>query len=70
MGAHVLKPNKGPIFAQKPMNNNCSSSAAQELASVTASRYDCDVTESYVIFFRPSFIRIERCSYVGQCPQT
>ena len=44
MGAHDLKYNKVPRFAQKPWNINTSMSAATTLALVPASRYYCDVT--------------------------
>ena len=42
MGAHVLKLNKMPLFARKPVNINKSRSAAPKLA-IEASRYNCDV---------------------------
>ena len=47
MGAHVLKLNKGLLFARKPVNNNVSRSAAPKLALVPASRYNCYVEYSY-----------------------
>ena len=43
MGAHVLKLNKVPLFAKKPVNVNVARSAAPKLAIVLASRYNCDV---------------------------
>ena len=43
MGAHVLKLNKVPLFARKPVNINVSRSADPKLALVPASRYKCDV---------------------------
>ena len=43
MGVHVLKLNKVPLFAQKPVNINVARSAAPKLALVLASRYNCDV---------------------------
>ena len=47
MGTHDFKYNKVPLFARKPWNINTSMSAATKLALVPASRYYCDVTESY-----------------------
>ena len=48
MGTHDFKYNKVPIFARKqPGNINTSMFAAPKLALVPASRYYCDVTESY-----------------------
>ena len=43
MGIHVLKLNKRPLFARKPVNINISGSAASNLALVPESRYNCDV---------------------------
>ena len=43
MGTHVLKLNKGLIFAQKRANINVSMSAAPKLALVPAGRYNFDV---------------------------
>ena len=43
MGARVLKLNKMPLFARKPVNINNSRSAAPKLAIVPSSRYNCDV---------------------------
>ena len=37
-GAHVIKLNKVPLFAKKPMNINVSSYVAQNLVIVPASR--------------------------------
>ena len=48
MGALVLKLNKVPLFARKPVHINVSGSAAPKLAFVPASRYNCDVALSYV----------------------
>ena len=42
-GGHILKLNKVPLFARKPVNINFARSAAQKLALVLASRYNCDV---------------------------
>ena len=42
-GVHVLKLNKGLLFARKSVKNNVSRSAAPKLALVPASRYNCDV---------------------------
>ena len=44
MGTHDFKYNKVSLFARKPWNINTSMSAAQILALVPASRYNCDVT--------------------------
>ena len=43
MEAHVLKLNKVPLFAQKPVDINVSRSASPRLAFVPASRYNCGV---------------------------
>ena len=43
METHVLKLNKGLIFAQKRANINVSRSAVPKLALVPASCYNCDV---------------------------
>ena len=48
MGAHGLKLNKGPLFAQKLANINVSRSAAPKLALVSASRYNYDVKKSNI----------------------
>ena len=48
MGTHVLKLNKVPLFAQKPVNINVSASAAPKLALVPESRSNNDVKSSYV----------------------
>ena len=42
-GVHVLKLNKVPRFAQKPVNINVLRSSAPKLALVPAIRYNCDV---------------------------
>ena len=47
MGTHDFKNNKVPLFGKKTRNINTSMSAAPSLALVPASRYYCDVTESY-----------------------
>ena len=47
-GAHVLKLNKGLLFARKPVNLNVSRSAVPKLALVPASRYNCDIMYAYV----------------------
>ena len=43
MGAHVLKLNKGLLYALNPVNNKVSRSTATKLALLPASRYNCDV---------------------------
>ena len=43
MGTHFLKLNKVPHFAQKQVNIDVFGSAAQNLALVPVSRYNCDV---------------------------
>ena len=43
MGVHVLKLNKGLLFAPKLANINVSRYTAPKLAIVQASRYNCDV---------------------------
>ena len=43
MGTHVLKLNKVPVFARKPVNINVSGSASPKLALVPASRSKCYV---------------------------
>ena len=43
MGTHVLKLNKEPLFARKPVNINILGSSAPNLALVPESRYNCDV---------------------------
>ena len=43
MGAHDFKLKKVPFPTLKKVNINVSRSAAQELALVPASRYNCDV---------------------------
>ena len=48
MGTHVLKLNKVPLFAQKPVNINVSASAAPKRALLPESRYNCNVKLSYV----------------------
>ena len=47
MGTHDFKYNKVTLFGRKTGNINTSMSAAPKLALVPASRYYCDVTESY-----------------------
>ena len=47
MGTHDFKYNNVLFFARKLGNINTSMSAATKLALVPASRYYCDVTESY-----------------------
>ena len=47
MGTNDFKYNKVPFFARKTGNINTSMFAAQKLALVPASRYNCDVTWSY-----------------------
>ena len=47
MGTHDFKYNNVPLFARKPGKFNTSMSAAPKLALVPASRYYCNVTESY-----------------------
>ena len=47
MGTHDFKYNKVLIFGRKTGNINTSIFAAPKLALVPASRYYCDVTESY-----------------------
>ena len=66
MGAHVLKLNKGLLFARKPVNINVSRSAAAKLALVPASRSNYNV--KLLLIFVPSFIRVEIGSDGGQCP--
>ena len=66
-GGHVLKLNKGLLFAQKRENINVSRSTALKLDLVPARRYNCGVMlSSHTLMFVPSFIRIERGS--GFCP--
>ena len=48
MGAHVLKLNKGLLFAPKPANINISRYTAPKLAIVPASRNNCDVKQLYI----------------------
>ena len=43
MWAHILKLNKGLLFAQKRANINVSRSTAPKLALAPASRYNCGV---------------------------
>ena len=43
MGAHEIKHNDVPHFAQRPVNINVSMSPAPELALMPANRYDCDI---------------------------
>ena len=43
MGSHVLKLNKVPFFARKPVNINVSGSASPKQALVPAYRSNCDV---------------------------
>ena len=47
MGTHDFKYNKVPIFSRKTGNINTSMFAASKLALVPASRYYCDVKQSY-----------------------
>ena len=47
MDDHDFKYNKVPLIARKTGNINTSMSAAQELALVPASCYNCNVTWSY-----------------------
>ena len=68
MGVYVLKLSKG-LFARKTLNINVKRSATLKLALVPANRYNCDVKLSYINVL-PSFIRTERGSNWGPCPQT
>ena len=43
MGAHDFKLKNVHLYAQRPVNINCLSSADPELALVPASRYDCHI---------------------------
>ena len=43
MGTHVLKLNKVPLFARKPVTINVSGTAAPKLALEPASSHNCDV---------------------------
>ena len=45
---HVLKLNKVPLFAKKPVNINISGSAAPKLALVPARHYNSDVKKCIV----------------------
>ena len=47
MGTHVLKLNKVPLFARKPVTINVSGTAAPKLALEPASSHNCDVKLSY-----------------------
>ena len=47
MGNHDFRHNNVPLFARKTGNINTTMSVAPKLALVPASRYNCDVTESY-----------------------
>ena len=47
MGAHDLKNNKVPLFARTPGNINVLRYAVPKLAIVPASRYSCDVNNSF-----------------------
>ena len=47
METHDFKYNKVSLFARKTGNINTSMFAAPKLASVSVSRYYCDVTWSY-----------------------
>ena len=47
MEAHEFKCNKVPLFARKPGNMKTSMSAAPKLATVPASRSNCDVNWPY-----------------------
>ena len=60
MGPHDFKHNKVPLFARKPGNVNVLRYAAPKLALVPESRYNCDVNNSFLMSYVPSFIRIER----------
>ena len=68
-GAHDFNLYMVPLFARKPGNINVSRSAAPKLAHVPASRYNCD-ERSHMLMSVLSFIRIERGSDGGMCPQT
>ena len=46
MGAHDFKLKKVPLFVRKPVNFNVSRFAAQKLALVPASCYNCDIKQS------------------------
>ena len=48
MEAHDFKHNKVPLFAQKPGKVNVLRCAAQKLALVPESRYNCDVNNSFL----------------------
>ena len=45
-GAHDFKLNEVSLYARKPVDINVLRSAAPKLASVPASRYNCDVNLS------------------------
>ena len=47
MEAHDIQLNKVPLFARKHANTNILRSAAPKLAFVSASRYNCDLNNSY-----------------------